>query len=91
PHDFFDASLCACKSLTATWYAKKLGFPLTSVDIEVTRDNANERHGEYKLTVKATFHGPLTDEQKEKLHTAIERCPVQRLMTQVKITVEDVR
>ncbi|HEX4386271.1 MAG TPA: OsmC family peroxiredoxin, partial [Myxococcales bacterium] len=27
PHDFFDASLCACKSLTATWYAKKLGFP----------------------------------------------------------------
>jgi putative redox protein len=91
PHDFFNASLCACKSLTATWYAKKLGFPLTGVDVEVTADNSKERHGEYKLTVKVTFHGPLTDEQKEKLYTAVAHCPIHRLMTQTKITIEDVR
>jgi putative redox protein len=91
PHDYFDASLAACKSLTATWYAKKFGFPLTGVDVEVTADRSNERHGEYKLKVKTTFHGALTDEQKEKLHTAIAHCPIQRLMTQVKISVEDVR
>jgi putative redox protein len=91
PHEFFDASLCACKSLTATWYAKKLGFPLTGVDVEVTADRSNERHGEYKLLVKTVFHGALTGEQKEKLHAAIAHCPIQRLMTQVKISVEDVR
>jgi putative redox protein len=91
PHDLFDASLCACKSLTASWYAKKFGFPLTGVDVEVTRDASKERRGEYKLMVKAVFHGPLSDEQREKLYAAIVHCPIQRLMTQVKITVEDVR
>ena len=91
PHDLFDASLCACKSLTATWYAKKFGFPLEGVDVEVARDNSQERHGQYKLTVKSTFHGPLSDEQREKLHAAVVNCPIARLMTQVKITIEDVR
>jgi putative redox protein len=91
PHDLFDASLGACKSLTATWYAKKFAFPLTGVDVEVTRDNSQERHGHYKLTVKTSFHGPLSDDQKEKLHAAIASCPIARLMTQVKITIEDVR
>jgi organic hydroperoxide reductase OsmC/OhrA len=28
PHDYFDAALAACKTLTATWYAKKNGIPL---------------------------------------------------------------
>jgi putative redox protein len=91
PHDFFDASLVACKSMTASWYANKFGYPLTGVDVEVTRDDSKERHGEYKLLVKMRFHGELTDEQREKLHAAVVHCPIQRLMTQVKITVEDAR
>lgn len=90
PHDFFDASLAACKSLTASWYANKNGFPLTGVDVEVERDDSKERRGEYKLKVKTKFHGQLTDEQRERLHAAVAHCPIHRLMTQVKISVEDV-
>jgi putative redox protein len=91
PHDLFDASLAACKSLTASWYAKKNAIPLTGVDVEVERDDSLERKGEYKLRVKVAFHGPLSDEQREKLHAVVARCPIQKLMTQVKITIEDLR
>ena len=55
-----DASLAACKSLTASWYAQHHGIPLTGVDIQVERDDSREKQGEYKLKVKMELHGPLT-------------------------------
>jgi putative redox protein len=88
-HDLFDASLAACKSLTATWYANRNGIPLTGVDVRVERDSSRERQGEYGLKVKVEFHGPLNEEQRTKLHSVIARCPLHKLMTQVKISIED--
>jgi putative redox protein len=89
PHDLFDASLAACKSLTATWYANRNGIPLTGVDVRVERDDSRERQGEYGLKVKVEFHGPLNEEQRKKLHSVVARCPIHKLMTQVKISIED--
>jgi putative redox protein len=91
PHDLFDASLAACKSLTASWYARKNGLRLTGVDVEVERDDSREREGEYQLKVKVVFHGLLSDEEREKLHAVVARCPIQKLMTQVKVSIESVR
>jgi putative redox protein len=89
PHDLFDASLAACKSLTATWYANRNGIPLTGVDVRVERDASRERQGEYGLKVKVEFHGPMTVEQRQKLRSVVARCPLHKLMTQVKISIED--
>lgn len=89
-HDLFDASLASCKSLTAHWYAKQRGWPLERVTVEVTRDDAHERDKAgpwYGLTIKLAFEGPLTDEQKTRLHDVVQRCPVHRLMTQVEVRV----
>jgi putative redox protein len=70
------------------WYAKKNGFPLERVETEVDRDDSEERKGKYKLSVRLTFHGPLTDEQKKRIYAAVERCPVAKLMTASEVVIE---
>jgi putative redox protein len=88
PHDYFDAALAACKSLTATWYAKKNGIALERVESHVERDDREERSGKYKLRVKLAFHGPLSDADRERLYNAVAKCPIHKLMTTTEVTVE---
>ena len=88
PHDYFDAALAACKASTAMWYAKKNGIPLERVESHVERDASREREGVYVLKVKLAFHGPMTDEQRTKLHSVVGRCPIHKLMTTSDVQIE---
>jgi putative redox protein len=88
PHDYFDAALAACKTLTATWYARKHAMPLERVEAHVERDDSEERSGKYRLKVRLAFHGPLTDEQRERLYRAVAACPIHKLMTTADVTIE---
>jgi putative redox protein len=88
PHDYFDAALAACKALTATWYAKQKGIPLERVESHVERDDTKERAGTYVLKVRLAFHGPLTDEQRNKLYDVVARCPIHKLMTTTDVVIE---
>ena len=88
PHDYFDAALAACKALTATWYARKHQMPLERVESRVERDDSEERKGKYVLRVRLAFHGPLSDEQRAKLYTAVAACPVHKLMTTTDVVIE---
>ncbi|MET0283296.1 MAG: OsmC family protein [Polyangiales bacterium] len=88
PHDLFDASLAACKTTTAHWYAKRANMPLERVECSVERDDSKEREGVYKLTVKLAYFGPLTPEQRTKLHSAVMRCPLHKLMTTTEVVIE---
>jgi len=87
-HDYFDASLAACKALTAMWYAKRNGFPLERIEAHVERDDREERSGRYKLLVRLAFHGPLTQEQRTRIYAAVARCPVSKLMTTSEVVIE---
>jgi putative redox protein len=87
-HDYFNASLAACKALTAMWYAKRHAIPLERVESHVESDNREERSGRYKLLVRLAFHGPLTPEQRDRLYAAVERCPVAKLMTTAEVLIE---
>jgi putative redox protein len=87
-HDYFDASLAACKALTAMWFAKRNGMPLEMVESLVLRDDSEERKGRYKLSVRLAFHGPLTDDQRARLYAAVGRCPVSKLMTASEVVIE---
>jgi len=89
-HDYFDASLAACKALTAMWYAKRNGFPLERIEAHVERDDREERSGRYKLLVRLAFHGPLTREQRTRIYAAVARCPVSKLMTTSEVLIETV-
>jgi len=87
-HDYFDAALAACKTLTAMWYARKHGIALERVESHVTRDDSQERNGKYVLHVRLAFHGPMTDEERSRIYAAVGRCPVHKLMTTAEVVVE---
>ncbi|MBJ6763571.1 OsmC family protein [Myxococcaceae bacterium JPH2] len=87
PHDFFDASLAACKALTASWYAKQHGMALERVETHVERDDSRERQGVYVLKVRHTFHGNLSPEERARLHAAVARCPIHKLMTTTEVEI----
>ncbi len=89
-HELFDASLAACKALTAHWYARQRKFPLERVSVEVTRDATHEQDKEnpwYGLTLRIKFEGPLTPEQRARLYDVLERCPIHKLMTSTEVRV----
>jgi putative redox protein len=88
PHDYFDAALAACKTLTATWYAKRHGIPLERVESHVERDDTAERQGTYVLKVRLAFRGPLTDAQRASLYEAVAHCPIHKLMTTADVRIE---
>jgi putative redox protein len=88
PHDYFDASLAACKALTASLYAKQKGIPLEHVEIHVDRDSSREREGVYTLKVRVAFRGPLDEAQKQRLYNVVARCPIHKLMTATEVIVE---
>jgi len=90
PHDYFDAALAACKTLTATWYAKRHAIPLERVEAHVERDDSEERRGKYRLKVRLAFHGPLSDEQRDALQRAVAACPIHKLMTTTDVEIETI-
>ena len=87
-HDYFDAALAACKTLTATWYARKNQIPLERVVVDIERDDSEERKGKYVLKVRLAFHGPLSSEQRQKIYNAISACPIHKLMTTTDVVIE---
>lgn len=87
PHDLFDAALAACKTLTAVWYARRNNLPLESVEAHIQSDDSQERQGRYVMNVRLAFHGPLTEEQRNRLYSAVGRCPIHKLMTDVEVVI----
>jgi len=87
-HDYFDIALATCKTLTATWYAKRHAIPLERVESRVERDASRERAGVYRLRVSLTFHGPMSDEQRQALARAVSACPIHKLMTTSEVEIE---
>jgi putative redox protein len=88
PHDYFDASLAACKTLTAHWFARMNGLALERVEVEIERDTREERKGRYVLKLHIAFHGALSDEDKQRLYTAVAKCPVHKLMTTTEVEIQ---
>ncbi len=90
-HELFDASLAACKALTAHWYAQQRSFPLDRVVVELERDDSHERDKDapwYGLSLTLHFEGEgLTVEQQKRLHDVVERCPIHKLMTSTEVRI----
>ena len=81
PHDLYDASLAACKAITLLMYARRKQIALTSVDVNIERDNSQEAKGLYVLNVSLQLNGELDDEQRHKLMEIADKCPIHKLMT----------
>ena len=87
PHDLYDSALGACKALTLLWYARRKQIPLQDIGVTVERDDSQEREGVYRLQVTLQLGGALDDAQRQELLRVADKCPVHKLMTQVRTEV----
>ncbi len=87
PHDLYDSALGACKALTLLWYARRKQIPLHDIGVTVERDDSQERQGVYRLQVTLELGGALDDAQRQELLRVADKCPVHKLMTQVRTEV----
>ena len=90
PHDLYDAALGACKALTMLWYAKRNGIDLQDIHVGVERDASQEREGVYRLVTRIAIDGNLTDAQHARLIEVAGKCPVHKLMAQVRTEIETI-
>ncbi|BEP53517.1 MULTISPECIES: OsmC family protein [Variovorax] len=88
PHDLYDASLAACKALTVLLYARRKGIPVEDIEVVVDRDDSEERKGIYRLKSGLRLTGELTEAQRDELLRVAGKCPVHKLMTEVKTEIE---
>jgi putative redox protein len=87
PHEAYDSALGACKALTVLWYANRKKIPVEDIRVTVERDDSEERQGTYRLRVTLDVSGALSDAQRHELLAAAGKCPLHRLMTQVKTEI----
>jgi len=90
PHDFYDTALAACKALTMLWYAKRKGIALEDIRVGVERDASREREGLYRLITRVAIDGPMSQDERDKLIEVAGKCPVHKLMTEVKTEIETI-
>ena len=87
PYGFLSAGLAACTSMTIRMYARRKGWPLEHVFVDVTH---NKVHAQDASAASATrvdsFHraihleGALDDEQRQKLLEIADKCPVHKTL-----------
>ena len=87
PHDLYDAALGACKALTVLWFAKRKAIPLEGVQVTIERDKSEERNGVYRISAALALSGSITDAQRESLLAVAQKCPVHKLMSDVKTEI----
>ncbi|MFT5743007.1 MAG: putative OsmC-like protein/alpha-beta hydrolase superfamily lysophospholipase [Paracoccaceae bacterium] len=87
PYGFLGAGLGACTSMTIRMYARRKGWPLTNISVEITHDKVHAQdaaaRGDTKVDTFArhiTLTGDLTAEQRAKLVEIADKCPVHRTL-----------
>ncbi len=85
PYGFLSAGLGACTSMTIRMYARRKGWPLTHVHVDVCHDkmHAQDASGGEKIDgfIREIYlEGTLTDEQCQKLLEIADKCPVHRTL-----------
>jgi putative redox protein len=90
PYDFLLAALGACTSITVGMYARRKGWPLEEVTVNLRRAKIHAsdcaecetREGMLdRIERDIHFAGSLTNEQRSKLLEIANKCPVHRTLT----------
>jgi uncharacterized OsmC-like protein len=90
PYDFLLAALGACTSITVGMYARRKGWPLGEVTVNLRHSKIHAsdcaecetREGMLdRIERDIHFAGSLTNEQRSKLLEIANKCPVHRTLT----------
>lgn len=74
PFEFVLAGLGTCTSMTVRMYAERHAWPLREVRVRLRFDGP-------AIVKEISLDGDLDEEQRRRLLSVAERCPVQRLLT----------
>ncbi|OAN95627.1 bifunctional alpha/beta hydrolase/OsmC family protein [Sulfitobacter geojensis] len=87
PYGFLSAGLGACTSMTIRMYARRKGWPLEHVSVDVCHDKVHAQDAEpgsgdkidtWRRRIKLT--GPLDADQRKRLLEIADKCPVHRTL-----------
>ena len=87
PYGFLSAGLGACTSMTIRMYARRKGWPLTDVSVDVCHDKvhaqdagtgAAEKIDTWRRRIR--LEGDLSEEQRQRLLEIADKCPVHRTL-----------
>ena len=87
PYGLVSAGLGACTSMTIRMYARRKGWPLTNVSVDISHNKVhaqdaetavNNRVDQFERRIK--LDGPLDAEQRNKLLEIADKCPVHRTL-----------
>ncbi|MCI2398668.1 bifunctional alpha/beta hydrolase/OsmC family protein [Aliiroseovarius subalbicans] len=87
PYGFVAAGLGACTSMTIRMYARRKGWPLSGVRVDVSHDKVHAQDAETGRSEKIdTFSrsihlsGELSDVQRQRLLEIADKCPVHKTL-----------
>ncbi|KIC37309.1 bifunctional alpha/beta hydrolase/OsmC family protein [Leisingera sp. ANG-M7] len=87
PYGFVAAGLGACTSMTLRMYARRKGWPLEGISVDVCHDKVHAQDalpsGPAKIdqfTRVVRLCGPLSDDQRARLLEIADKCPVHRTL-----------
>lgn len=87
PYGFLSAGLGACTSMTIRMYARRKGWPLDHVSVDICHDKVHAQDAEtgvgekvdtWRRKIKLT--GDLSAEQQQRLLEIADKCPVHRTL-----------
>ncbi len=87
PYGFLAAGLGACTSMTIRMYARRKGWPLSHLSVDVTHDKVHGQDAGTSVDAKIDgfrreirLEGALDDTQRQRLLEIADKCPVHRTL-----------
>ena len=90
PYELLLSALGACTSMTIAMYARRKGWEVTGVRVELEHDRIHARDCEEceteegyldRIRARISVDGPLHEEQRARLDEIARRCPVYKTLT----------
>lgn len=90
PYELLLAALAACTTMTLKLYARRKGWDLQRVEVDLSHDRVHaedckECEGEQgkieRIIMRLKIEGEVTDEQRARLREIAKKCPVHKTLT----------
>ena len=79
PHELLEAALATCMNMSLRMHAQKHGIPLTGASVVVSLNRETPAGPTFVCEVR--LQGLLSAEQKNRLLSAVEQCPVRTTLS----------